>query len=409
MRVVLASFGTRGDVAPFLKLAQALQARGHETFSVTDHAHAALLRDAQVPGVTPFSHYDPQALLDDPRYRDPHLGVQRIFKDIFIPLVPLMFEAVSQALQTPSDLVLVHPWCFGAHYAAERAQVQRGTMCLSPLTWWSIEDPGLYSQIRPPAWMHRALLKGPMRWMLNGLLGTQLHRARAQLGLPEIPRPFFSMYETGVNYGLWSPTVRGPAKDDPHESKIVGFEPPPHADASLSDEVQDFLRAGSAPVVLGLGSLLPPLAADVYAAARAAALALGQRIIVVGGSHVLANEDVLVVDHAPYPALFAQASVVMHHAGINSLSEGLRAGRPQVLIPFSTDQFDNAWRAERMGVAAVLPRSKVTARRLTQVLRQQLGDTEGRARAEGVAVQLRDEPAGTEVIVDDLERLFVGR
>ena len=87
MRVVLASFGTQGDVGPFLRLARGLQDRGHETYSITDVVHADRLAATGVPGDTPIARYDAEMLLSDPRYSDPNTGALAIFKDIFVPLV----------------------------------------------------------------------------------------------------------------------------------------------------------------------------------------------------------------------------------------------------------------------------------------------------------------------------------
>lgn len=409
VRVVLASFGTQGDVGPFLRLAQVLEARGHETFSVTDRVHAGRLAAAGVPGATPIARYDARTLLEDPRYSNPHTGAVHVFRDIFVPLVAEMYAATQAALTPDTDLVLVHPWCFGAHYAAEAAGLAAGTMCLSPITWWSVADPGLYSHLRPPRWLHKALLRGPTRWLLNTFFGRHLHRARAALGLPRTPRPFFGLYQVGVNYALWPQVLRGPAADDPHQARIVGFEPPGHEAQPLDSSVQDFLQAGEAPVVLGLGSLLPPLAPEIYEATKAAARALGKRVVLVGGPEGLADDDTLVVERAPYPALFAQAQVVLHHGGINTLSEALRAGRPQLVIPFATDQFDNGWRVERLGVAGWLPRAKVTPKRLTALLGRVLEDGGMAERAQALGAELRAAPAGTAVIAEDLERRFAGR
>lgn len=401
---MLASFGTQGDVGPFLRLAQRLEARGHETFSITDRAHAARLDAAGVPGQTPFARYDPDALLREPRYQDPQTGALHIFKDVFVPLVADMFTATLAALETPTDLVLVHPWCFGAHYAAQARGVRGATMCLSPITWWSAADPGLYSHIRMPVWLRRVLLRGPVRWMLHLFFSRPLQAERRALGLAPGKSPFFDLYRQGFNYALWPEVLRGPAADDPVRSSIVGFEPPPHEDAPLSAEVQDFLRAGERPIVLGLGSLLPPLAPEIYEITRDVARALGKRAILVGGPEGLGDDDVLTVDRAPYPALFAEAQAVLHHGGINSLAEALRAGQRQLVIPFATDQFDNAERATRLGVARWIPRVRFDAKRLKASLQSLLEDDGARARAADLGRTLRAARPGTEAIVDDLER-----
>jgi rhamnosyltransferase subunit B len=60
------------------------------------------------------------------------------------------------------------------------------------------------------------------------------------------------------------------------------------------------------------------------------------------------------VSFAPLATVLAHADVVVHHAGIGTGSSAILAGVPQLLIPHGHDQFDNAARFERLGVAKVI-------------------------------------------------------
>ncbi|KPJ81871.1 MAG: hypothetical protein AMS17_19280 [Spirochaetes bacterium DG_61] len=46
--------------------------------------------------------------------------------------------------------------------------------------------------------------------------------------------------------------------------------------------------------------------------------------------------------------------VVIHHGGNNSFTESLYFGKPMVIMPFSSDQFDIASDAEELRIAGVL-------------------------------------------------------
>jgi rhamnosyltransferase subunit B len=62
--------------------------------------------------------------------------------------------------------------------------------------------------------------------------------------------------------------------------------------------------------------------------------------------------------YASFSALFPRVAAVVHHGGIGTLSQALRAGVPQLIRPMAYDQFDNASRACRLGVAMeLLPRA----------------------------------------------------
>jgi rhamnosyltransferase subunit B len=58
--------------------------------------------------------------------------------------------------------------------------------------------------------------------------------------------------------------------------------------------------------------------------------------------------------------LFPRAAVIIHHGGVGTTGQALRAGRPQLVVPHMLDQFDNARRIARLGVGASL-----TAKRFT--------------------------------------------
>src|SRR5262249_31774015 len=63
--------------------------------------------------------------------------------------------------------------------------------------------------------------------------------------------------------------------------------------------------------------------------------------------------------YVPLAALLPRAAALVHHGGIGTTAEALRAGVPQVIVPLAYDQFDNAarWACDRCdragGVAAL--------------------------------------------------------
>lgn len=409
MRVVLATFGTEGDVSPFLTLGAALRERGHDVEVVTDRAHRAAVESRGLAACTPIARYDPVALTTDPRYAEPGLGPYRLFRDIFVPLVPELFHAVRASLERPTTVVLVHPWCHGALYAAESMRVPVASIAMAPLTWWSSVDPGFFSPHRPPPSVHRALARGPLRWGFDTFFGRSLARERTALGLPPLAEPFFALgREAEVAYGLWSPRFRGPAEDDPRGARICGYLGAARTSEGLAASLEAFLEAGPPPAVVGMGSLLPAMAGDVYVAARDAARALGRRVVLVGASPSLAAADVAVAPHAPYASLFRRAEAVVHHAGAGTYVEALRAARPAVAIPFGNDQFDNAVRLERLGVARSIPRVRLSLASVREALAWALAP-EAAERARRVASELARERPAEACVVEDLERRFGAR
>jgi rhamnosyltransferase subunit B len=77
---------------------------------------------------------------------------------------------------------------------------------------------------------------------------------------------------------------------------------------------------------------------------------------------------VLAVPYAPHGALFPRALAIIHHGGIGTTGQALRAGRPMLVVPYAFDQVDNAWRVRKLGVArTLLPKRYVATRVVAQV------------------------------------------
>jgi UDP:flavonoid glycosyltransferase YjiC (YdhE family) len=65
--------------------------------------------------------------------------------------------------------------------------------------------------------------------------------------------------------------------------------------------------------------------------------------------------------------------------------QAMRAGVPQVIVPFSHDQPDNADRVERLGLGVELRPSRLTGRRLARLLDRVVADRQLAARCREVA------------------------
>jgi UDP:flavonoid glycosyltransferase YjiC (YdhE family) len=75
----------------------------------------------------------------------------------------------------------------------------------------------------------------------------------------------------------------------------------------------------------------------------------------------------------------------VHHGGIGTLAQALRAGVPQLVTPMNFDQPDNAMRLARLGVSRSLRLTRYTAPAAAQKLSELLESTEVAARCRAVA------------------------
>jgi UDP:flavonoid glycosyltransferase YjiC (YdhE family) len=106
---------------------------------------------------------------------------------------------------------------------------------------------------------------------------------------------------------------------------------------------------------------------------------------------ITGDPNICIVGYAPHSLLFPRAAAVVHQGGIGTLAQGLRSGRPQLVVPFFADQQDNAARAVRIGLARSLAPTRYTASSAAAELAPLLADTRYAARAAAVGARLAGE------------------
>jgi len=105
------------------------------------------------------------------------------------------------------------------------------------------------------------------------------------------------------------------------------------------------------------------------------------QVIAAAGAHGkalahLASERVgrvRIEEFVPQSALLPHVDLVVHHGGNNSFTECLYYGRPMVILPFSSDQFNIAFDAECAGLAEVAEPNTFSQTEMRARLRAALG------------------------------------
>ena len=402
LRVLLATFGSLGDLHPYIALALELQRRGHRPLlAATDmYREAVESRGIAFAPFRPGEADMPPRELIMPRAFDTRHGPQYLVRTLVMAHVR-QSHADLMRLAEGCDVMVTHPLTVAAPLVAEQRGLPWAAVALAPMSLLSAHDPPLF----PPApWLRelRRLGVAPYRAVFGLVkLATRsweapLRALRAELGLPPRPQALYEgQYSPYLNLGLFSPLLAAPQPDWPAHTHVCGFAryDGAAADAATRERLERFLAAGEAPLVFALGSSAVAIAGDFWDKAIAAARALRRRAILI-----TAREDrdidnnIAEFKYLPYSAVFPHASVVVHQCGIGTLSQALAAGRPQLIVPVSFDQPDNARRATTLGVARVLPFQKVSAEGLERELRALLADPwhAQRAALAGDCVQLED-------------------
>jgi UDP:flavonoid glycosyltransferase YjiC (YdhE family) len=263
----------------------------------------------------------------------------------------------------------------------------------------SAHDPPV---IPHAVWLHRLRFLGPgfFRFMfltaklLTKHWGKALRELRKEVGLPpgHVFEIFDGQFSPLANLALFDQQLAQSQPDWPGNTQICGspvFDGPQQDTAAL-DDLGKFLADGEAPIVFALGSSAVWIAGNFWDKAIDAALKLERRAILLTGPEMPASlpGTVRAYPYLPYSKVFPHAAAIVHQAGIGTLAQALRSGRPQLIVPLAFDQPDNAARACSLGLARTVPFRKVAAQRLESELSLLL-DSEGYAdAAQGMAVEL---------------------
>ncbi len=138
-----------------------------------------------------------------------------------------------------------------------------------------------------------------------------------------------------------------------------------------------------------------------YRASLAAARALGERAVLLTHAEDVAalqqdaGPELFVGSYVRHSFLFPKAKIVVHHGGVGTSGQALRAGRPQLVTPYLGEQHDNALRLQRLGVARVLPGKNVTAAALLGELATLREDAAYSTRVAAAAAEVAREDGAT--------------
>jgi len=423
--ILLPTYGSLGDIHPFLAIALELKARGHQPVLATSQLYRAKIEElgigfhAIAPEMPPTEEWNTAI----PRLMDGKKGTRRLFREIFMPSLRQSYADLLPAMQE-ADLTVAHTIVYAAPLCAQALQKKYLSVVLAPLAFWSAYDPPfvagvplmekLHTNLRAQQMLKRLARKVSLRWV------REVGRFRAELGLPTDEHPLFegSFSPHGV-LALFSKELAAPQPDWPPHTTQTGYcfydrKGTLYGDdryiGSLAYDIETFLQQGDEPVIFTLGSAAVFDARNFYIAAVEAMRALNKRAILLIGNEAnrpanLPQNDgqIAAFEYAPFSELFPRGAAVVHQGGAGTTGQVMRAGVPSIVMPYSHDQPDHAMRLQRLGVGRTLPRPQYNAATLAGELGTLLGDASFALKAREIGARMQKEN-GTVAAVDVIEK-----
>jgi rhamnosyltransferase subunit B len=418
-RIVLTTYGSLGDLYPYISVALGLKARGHDVVIATANRYREKVERhgigfhavrPEAPDLN--SDHDVMRSAMDSRY-----GTEHIIKNMVMPFLRDSYEDLTAAAQG-ADLLVSHILTYAARLVAEKTGVAWASTYLQPVGLLSAYDPPILAQAR---YLSKVRFLGPAFHKVVFWLGKKScaglarpwHRLRAELGLPRISdNPLFEGSQSpALVLAMFSPEFAQKQPDWPARTVVTGF---PFFDtddqAGMSPELKRFLDEGPAPIVFTLGSSGLLNAGSFYEYGAAAAESLGQRAILIVGTEPgnrpkTMPKGVIASEYVPFAQLFPRASLIVHIGGIGTTGLAMQAGVPMLIVPQAHDQFDNAARVIRIGIGRKLLKERFSRESLTRELELLLNDERYAQRAAKIGEAVRREN-GVSKACDELEKLL---
>ncbi|MBI5035196.1 MAG: glycosyltransferase family 1 protein [Chloroflexi bacterium] len=404
MKITVNTFGTRGDVQPYIALSLGLQRAGHTVRIVTHRIFESWVKQYGLD-FYPLDIDPRQVLLNQAvsELGNNFIRINRWIKENLTSTLRDLFEATLDASRD-ADVVLNSGLSFAGWHVAEKLKIP----ALATYLWPVIPShhlPAASGKI-PPRWLP---FKGTVNYlstklsnqMFFAMMSPLINECRKEiLGLrPLTARDYWSLDSaqstTPLIYGFSPSAIPKPA-DWGAGQQIAGYWFLDTDNYQPETTLLDFLANGPPPVYVGFGSMVDHEQQAINRLVIDALRETDQRGILLGESGQLDSDAlpdfILRVDAIPHDWLLPRVAAVVHHGGAGTTAAALRAGVPSVVVPWFADQFFWGWRVQELGAGTKsIPRNQLTTARLASAIQQAVGDENIRRKASQLGKQIRAE------------------
>jgi vancomycin aglycone glucosyltransferase len=392
MRVLLSTYGSRGDVEPMAALVVRLRALGADAVvcAPPDPEFARLLANADVPMMPVGNAVRPLVTGTAP----PPVGD---FAARTAAVIADHFEQILTAAAGRDAIVAtgMFPAAAAARTVADVLGLRYHHVSLQPTLLPSFyhPPPGRPGHPLPVGVADNRALWAHDAASMQALYIDPVDRLRAANGLPPLANVRDHVF-TARPWLATDPVLsprRTPDIDVEQTGAWIRSDERP-----LPSDLEAFLDAGPLPVYIGFGSIPMQPREDAARVAIGAARRQGRRVVLGRGWAGLApiddHDDCFVVGEVNQQVLFRRVAAVVHHGGAGTTLAAALAGVPQVVVPQIVDQPYWARRVAELGIGAAHYGPSLTTRSLSAAIETALG-AEVRDRAIAVAPTIRTDGA----------------
>ena len=345
MNITILTYGSRGDVQPFLALALGLQKRGHKVKLAAPHRFDEFITSHGITSV-PLAG-DPEEisrLINDAGINPVRViaSMQKYIFSISSEVARVAFPACEGA-----DLI-IHSFLFtvGAHSWAREHNIPDISVQTFPMFAPTRAFPNVSMANVPP---------GPLsyfsHWFATQVFwyGGNTGYGPARRANPEIDYPEKLYYpfdedprrlRTPLLFA-YSPNILPRPSNWEEHIHVTGYFFLDEQEYQPPVELSSFLENGKPPICISFGSMVNRNAERIDGIVREALKKTTNRGVILSGWGSVkceSSQDLLYLESVPHDWLFPKCKMVIHHGGAGTTSAGLRAGIPAIVIPYTADQ-----------------------------------------------------------------------
>jgi len=404
LKILLVAIGSSGDVHPLIGVGCALRNRGHDVTIVSSVHFERQVTGASLGFIGVGTEEEYEAITSDPALMQPIRGTKRVIEYCCVRTIRDIYDIIAQHDEPGRTVVISCALAVGARIAQEHLDVPLITTILQPMMFRSTHATPRYDWLPMGAWTPAFIKSLAFRAAdvyADSIAAPATNAFRKELGLPPARRLFHHWWMSPQRVIGLFPEWYGPMQPDwPANTTLTGFPLYDGGDTTpIPVEAQEFFDNGDPPIVFTPGTAMRFGKRFFTSAAEACAI-LGRRGVLLSRftEHIPSKlpPGVVHFDYLPLGRVLKRAAAMVHHGGMGTLAQTLRAGIPHLVMPMSIDQPDNAARLRRLGVADSLTPRRFRPEAVAGKLQRLLSSSEVKAACRRVARRFEDCDARTQ-------------
>lgn len=418
MKIGIFTYGTRGDLQPYIALALSLIEKGHEvTLSATED-FKDFVKGFGVPfqplwgnAETMMNSKEGQSILQT----ENSIKLMKYYFDVLHenrePLRKSYFDAVSKI-----DFIIANSMTLPIVSAIAEKQKKKMalTYFMPPVVPTSEFPLGDFDFLNFP-WYNKLTYKVAQNFFWK-FIKKDTNEYRKQLGLPELKENLINYLDKQKILDLYciSQTLIPQPKDWEKHHKITGFINIPknkrdeHFMDKTSNELSEWISEGEKPVYIGFGSngignteKFSRIITDILQKTN-------ERILFCTGWSKFENlpkhKNLFVAKYVNHEDIFPKCKAGIFHGGAGTLATMLRNNLTPIIISFYTDQPTWGKIVERKKIGVHIPLKKISSEKLISAI-EESQNSEVRKNVNAVSEILIHEN-GLETAVNEIEKYF---